>query len=154
MNSNLPNNLNGSNAGNNQVIRPNPVTVQSPVSAGGKELEILPSIKAETVKEVSTEAEIPKEVEKAGVAQIAETIELPLDLKNLGISNPVPQSATGQTATLPEVKLPISDQQVFIGLHQDVTSAFRWLSEWCVHKLHKAHVVIKVIHGKIRRVRD
>jgi hypothetical protein len=155
MNSNLPvNNNTGNKANDDQGVKQNTSFSQIPISAGGKESEMISAKPPENIKEVFVEADIPKEVEKAGVQQVTETIELPPDLKNLGITNQASLSVANQVADLPDVKLPIPDKQVLFGLHQDVSSALRWLAEWCIHKLHKAHVMIKVVHGKIRRVRD
>jgi hypothetical protein len=154
MNSNLPKNNTGNNVNSNQGVKQNTSLSQTPISAGGKESEMISAKPPENIKDISVEADIPKEVEKAGLQQVSETIELPPDLKKLGITNPVSSSVVNQVADLPDVKLPIPDKQVLFGLHQDVSSAIRWLAEWCVHKLHKAHVMIKVVHGKIRRVRD
>lgn len=130
-------------------------TSQSSVSTGsshGKEFEAVKISPTEAVQEVSKEPEIPEEVEKAGVMKVSETIELPPDVKKLGVVSSGASTPITVTPVLSKVVLPISDQQVIVGLHSKVTSAFRWLSTWCIRKLKKAHIALKVIHGKIVRI--
>lgn len=133
-----------------------PVSAQSvsTTSTGLKEQEPAGIVSAETVAEISTEIEVPEEVEKAGVKRIGETIELPPDVKKLGVTHAGVSVPVGSVAALPAVALPISDQQVVTGLHAQVLSALRWLSVWCIKKLKKAHVALKVIHGKVMRVKN
>lgn len=132
-------------------------TPQAPISIGssqGKEFETVKITDSEAVGEVSKEPEIPKEVEKAGVVKVSETIELPPDVKKLGVTPSSSSIPMNVTQVLPKVVLPISDQQIIVGLHAKVTSAFKWLSIWCIRQLKKAHVALKVIHGKIIRVKN
>ena len=132
----------------------NKSNVQTGSASISKEREVMPiSGGSETAREISSEIEVPKEVERAGVMKVSETIELPPDIKKLGVTpsgSSVPVSAS---QTLPKIVLPISDQQVVTGLHISITSALKWLSIWCIRKLQKAHIALKVIHGKIIRVR-
>jgi len=125
----------------------------TPLSVGSfsKETEIRSTRANEPVSEINTEVNLPKEVEQAGVFKHQETIELPPDIKKMGVSvsgasTPVPQTP------LPTVTLPISDTQVVVGLHAQVTQAIRWLAVWCIRRLKKAHIALKTIHGKIVRV--
>ncbi len=119
----------------------------------GKEFEAVKISTTETAQEVSKELEIPEEVEKAGVMKVSETIELPPDVKKLGITPSGASTPITATPVLPEVILPISDQQIIVGLHAKVTSALKWLSTWCIRKLKKAHIALKVMHGKIIRIK-
>lgn len=107
----------------------------------------------EILQAVSAEIEMPKEVEQTGVTMLHDTIELPPDVKKLGVSAAGSTMPVATTTTLPPVALPISDDQVVTGLHQHVTNALRWLSEWCIMRLKKAHVALKIVHGKIIRVK-
>lgn len=107
----------------------------------------------ESISEVSTEVEMPSEVEKAGVVSFKETIELPPDVTNLGVTQIGASAPVQSVPDLPRVDLPISDSQVVVGLHANIGNAFRWLATWCIKKLKKAHVALKVIHGKIIRVK-
>jgi hypothetical protein len=120
--------------------------------AVGQEREFSSISPSEQIKEITPRLEVPEEVEKAGVTKIGETIELPPDVKKLGVTHAGAQTPVVTTA-LPPVTLPISDQQVATGLHAQVASALLWLAVWCIKKLKKAHLTLKVIHGKIVRVK-
>lgn len=120
--------------------------------AGGKEIEGVALSPNEEVSEVSAEVEVPQTVERAGVVKIAETIELPPDVKKLGVTQTGAATPLTQTTSIPSVQLPISDTQVVGGLSASVSLALRWLAVWCIKRLKKAHVALKVIHGRIIRV--
>lgn len=143
--------MNSANVGNQDSKQV--ATAVTATSTGLKEHEPV-LVPAETVHEISAEIEVPEEVEKAGVRRIGETIELPPDVKKLGVTHAGVSVPVGSVAALPAVALPISDQQVVTGLHAQVLSALRWLSVWCIKKLKKAHVALKVIHGKVMRVKN
>jgi len=119
-------------------------------SAVGKEREFSSVSPSEQIKEITPRLEVPEEVEKAGVTKIGE-FELPPDVTKLGVTHTGPTAPV--TTSLPPVTLPISDQQVVTGLHAQVASALLWLAVWCLKKLKKAHLTLKVIHGKITRVK-
>ncbi|MBI2611367.1 hypothetical protein HYW54_01310 [Candidatus Gottesmanbacteria bacterium] len=105
----------------------------------------------EVLQSVSPELQPSKEVKGVGVYAHEEAVKVPPDLQRMGVSPSgpsTPVTTTGQAA----IVLPISDQQVVSGLHAQVYSALRWLAEWCIRKLKKAHLTLKVIHGKIMRV--
>lgn len=87
---------------------------------------------AEHVKEVSQKPQIPEDVEKAG-------------LTHTGPTTPTKQ-ATGKT-----VKLPLTDDEIAIGLHAHIWESIRWMSLWCVRQLNKVHIAIKEVHGKLIR---
>lgn len=129
-----------------------PTTVST--TLGGKEREAVEIVTPEAAKEVSKEIEVPTEVERVGVKKIGgETVELPPDVKKLGVKPVGPSTPIIQTTALPAVSLPISDKKVIKGLHEPIINAFHWLAVWCIRKLKKAHVALKVIHGKIIRVK-
>ena len=104
----------------------------------------------EEIKEALPEVEVSKEISQAGVKPITETIELPPDIKHLGVS--ATGTAIPVVTALPSVKLPISDQKVVQGLHRPISDALRWLAVWCLKKLRKAHLALKMLHGKVIRV--
>jgi hypothetical protein len=132
---------------NNKVVSLQPVSV----THAGKESEPVKTV--EVSQAAAGEIIVPPEVEKAGVTTIKDTIELPPDVKKLGITHAGSSVPVTATVTVPQVILPISDSQVVLGLHANVGNAISWLAAWCVKKLKKAHVTLKVIHGKIIRVR-
>lgn len=96
------------------------------------------------------EIELPKEVVSAGVKAQSTTVQLPANVQNLGVQT-VGQS--GPVTQVTTVVLPLTDDQIAVGLHQGVTSSFRWLAEWCVRRLKQMHVGVKNIHGKLFRVK-
>lgn len=128
--------------------------VPSTVGSLNKEQEILKPAGAEAVQEVAKEPEVTPEVERVGVTVTRESIELPPDVKKLGVTPSGSSVPVATSATIPSVVLPISDQQVVVGLHAQIISSLRWLAVWCLKKLQKAHIMLKVIHGKIIRVKD
>ena len=131
----------------NQPVSPFSTTI-------GKERESLSGVPSEAIQSISTEIEIPEEVERVGVTKVSDTIEIPPDIKKLGVTSTYVSSPTGSAvnSVLPKVVLPISDEEVVTGLHAQITSALRWLSVWCIKRLKKAHLVLKTVHGKIMRV--
>lgn len=129
--------------------------------AGSKEQEVghlgQPEAKIEAV--AKPEVAISKEAKEAGIEIRPESPEIPPDLKKFGVkpsgpSQPVIHPGSDQTGrSVPAVSLPISDDQVLVGLHASVTSSFRWLAEWCLRRLRQAHLILKRIHGRVRRIR-
>lgn len=78
----------------------------------------------------------------------AETIELPPDLKKMGLK----VTTSSQFISYQNIKLPISDDKIIIGLHTPVSSSIRWLATLAIYLLKKAHLTLRVIHGKVIRV--
>lgn len=110
----------------------------------GKELE------PATIKDVSSakEIELPKEVASAGVKVQPTTVQLPQAVAQMGVT-PVGQTVMPQA---PAVALPLTDDQIVLGLKQSITSSWRWLAEFCVRRLKQIHVTIKRMSGKAVRV--
>ncbi len=89
----------------------------------------------------------PDEEVKQYVQVKSETIQLPPDLKQLGLhATPTTNFPTTQ------VTLPVSDDKIVEGLHQPVTSSWRWLAVLMVYILKQAHITLKKVHGQITRV--
>lgn len=98
------------------------------------------------IKEV-VEHQVEKEV-RPFISPRQETIELPPDLKKLGLQ-PVNNS---QFPSYKNIKLPISDEKIIVGLKAPVTTSIRWLATFAVYLLAKAHLMLKVVHGRVIRV--
>lgn len=124
----------------------------SPV--GGKEKEALASASQEIIQEVSSEVEIPEEVERIGVKKISDKMDIPPDVTKMGVTPVGPTQPVVTSTALPSVSLPISDDTVYKGLHAQITEAVKWLAWWCLKQLKKAHLTLKNIHGKIVRVKE
>lgn len=148
MNSATPTQTSGTSISSSKT---SPGPVPSSVTPGGKEQSPQRVNSVDVVSEVSQEIEIPQEVKDAGVVHYSEKIEIPPAVSKLGVS-PSGSSTPVQIPQPPKVVLPITDDQVIAGLHSDNTTAWKWLSVWCVKQLQKAHIALKIIHGKIVRV--
>lgn len=122
-----------------------------PVGGMQKEVEIggLKSSELGLVDVGMQEMELPKEVASAGVKVRPTTIQLPANVQQLGVQSVGQAGPVGQTTT---IVLPLTDDQIVQGLHQGITSSFRWLAEWCIRRLKQVHVGLKYIHGKLFRV--
>ena len=90
----------------------------------------------------------PEEEVKPFVQPRAETIELPPDLKKMGLQ----PTTTTQFPSYQNIKLPLSDDKIFAGLHQPITSSIRWLATLALYLLKQVHLALKVVHGKVVRV--
>lgn len=123
---------------------------QTPVSVGSVHKEQGPAKPSEPYySEKTTTPELNKEVSEAGVKVKQEEIRVDVELQNIGVN------ATGTSTpmpTNPTIVLPIPDTEVEKGLHQKIFHSIRWLAEWCMFQLKRAHLTLKVIHGKVRRI--
>lgn len=79
-----------------------------------------------------------------------EQVVIPQDVADAGVVS------TGHTQfpTYNSVKLPISDDKVMAGLKNPLSSSIRWLSEFCIFLLRRAHIKLKTAHGKAVRMFD
>lgn len=77
-----------------------------------------------------------------------DTIELPPDLKKMGLQS----TSSTQFKSYQNIKLPIPDEKVVVGLHAPITSSFRWLATLAIYLLARVHLGLKVVHGKVIRV--
>jgi hypothetical protein len=89
----------------------------------------------------------PEEEVKLYVQSRRETIKLPPDLKEMGLQD----TSSPKFSTYQTVVLPISDDKVYQGLHAPIYSSLRWLATLAMYLLQKAHLTLKVIHGKVIR---
>ncbi len=89
------------------------------------------------------ETEISPEVASSGVKVQPTTIPIPPPVQQMGV-RPAGQNIP---PAAPAVTLPLSDDQIALGLKQSVWSSWHWLAQWCVRKL-------KQIHRNFTRVRQ
>ena len=100
------------------------------------------------IKEVvEHKVELDDEV-KPFVKVRAETVELPEELKNMGLH----AATTAEFSDYQNIKLPMSDEKIIAALHQPITSSIRWLATLYEYLLKQAHLVLKVVNGKVVRV--
>lgn len=85
-----------------------------------------------------TEIELPKEVAAAGVRAQPTTVQLPQAATQMGVKA-VGDAVIPQATT---VALPLTDDQIALGLKQSVVSSWRWLAEWCMRKIKQLHAKI------------
>ncbi len=111
-----------------------------------KEAEPSPHAKEIEIKEVVEHK--PEEEVRPFVRPRAETIEIPPDLKKMGLQT----ANTTQFPAYQNIKLPISDEKVVVGLHAPITSSLRWLATFAIFLLKQAHLSLKTIHGKVVRI--
>jgi hypothetical protein len=138
-------------------IPPQPSPIQSmaaptqPVSRPQKEIEPVSQVEPPNLEETMGEMELEPDLEQAGVEKISGSVELPPDMVKMGVQSISPTQPISQT---PTVNLPIPDDLVEKGLHVQFFYSLRWLAEWCIKKLKKAHIHLKNLGGKILRVPD
>lgn len=102
------------------------------------------------VRPTVVETEISREVSSSGVKVQPTSIPIPPQVGKLGV-RPAGQNIP---ATTPTVPLPLSDDQIALGLKQGVWSSWRWLAQWCLRRLQQLHMGLKRIHGSLIRVRQ
>lgn len=77
-----------------------------------------------------------------------EKVQVPQDLQDVGVES----TGSTQFPSYNSIKLPISDDRVLQGLHRPISSSLRWLAEFCLHLLKKAHIRLRMAHGKAVRM--
>ncbi len=106
-------------------------------------------------EQYAREIELEKEVAELGGIEKVESgeITLPEDVaREMGISPTVTVHTPMQAATGFSVGgTSLSDDQVTIGLKKPTSSGFRWLAEWFIYQLLKAHYHLKKVSGRIVR---
>jgi len=103
----------------------------------------LENVEIKEVVELETEEDI-----KPFIFPRRETIELPPDLKKLGLQ----ATSNSQFSSYQNIRLPLSDDKVVVGLKEPVTSSKRWLATLAEYILAKANLSLKVVKGKVNRV--
>ncbi len=140
-----------SNSSDPQKIQsvPLPVSQAVPVApSGAKEVEPGKPSQEGLRDATGQEVSIPKEVISAGVRIHPTTIPIPPRVSQLGVK---PAGANVPIQTTTTVILPLTDEQIAIGLHQSIANSVRWLSEWCVRRFKQLHIVVKTVHGRLIR---
>jgi hypothetical protein len=102
------------------------------------------------LRDAVPEIDMPKEVVAAGVSAMPTIVPIPTPVSQLGVQTTGTNvSPTSQTCTLP-----MTDDQIEIGLHKKIGNSARWLAEWCLRQLKKMHVSIKKNGPAWVRVRE
>lgn len=98
------------------------------------------------------EMDLPKELIAAGVKSHPDVVPVSPSVAQMGVAPAgvnIPVPLITQT-----VALPLSDDQIAVGLSQSVESSWRWAAEWCIRRLKQLHIAFKKIGGKIVRVQE
>lgn len=130
-----------------------PISTNTPISqtSANKEIEGGVGLGEAGLRDTSgVEVELPREVASAGVKVRPTTVAIPQPVAQLGVK---PTGANVPSQPAPAVALPLTDDQIAMGLHQGIASSLRWLAEWCVRRLKQLHTGIKYIHGRVMRVK-
>jgi len=106
-------------------------------------------------KETATHIELHEIVEHQPDSEVSEYVEqtahevpIPSDLKEIGVQS----THVVQYPHIKEIHVPLSDDKIVGGLKRPLDSAMRWLAEFCKFLLWKAHIRLKIAHGKAERV--
>jgi hypothetical protein len=110
------------------------VGVNKEIEGGSSELPFRPT---------GQETEVSPEIASSGVKVQPTTIPIPQPVQAMGVK-PAGQNIP---PAAPAVALPLSDDQIALGLKQGIWSSWRWLAQWCIRKL-------KQIHRRLTRVRQ
>lgn len=101
------------------------------------------------------EIELEKKIEAMGGIEKVESgeVKIPEDVaKEMGIKPTVNiQTPIASVTDFSIRNISLSDDQLTAGLTKPTSSGFRWLVEWFIYQLLKAHFHIKKIKGKIFR---
>lgn len=90
----------------------------------------------------------PVEEVKGYVKHRPEAVKVDKELEDMGVEAKE-QIAYQANET---IELPLSDERIVEGLHQPITSSWRWLAEFALYLLKQAHYTLKKVHGHIKRV--
>lgn len=105
----------------------------------------------------SREIELEKKIEELGGIEKVETGEVKLpekEAREMGIKPTVTIETPIEKATGFSIRsLSLSDDQLTTGLTKPTSSGLRWLVEWFIYQLLKAHYFVKRIKGRIFRER-
>ncbi|HCS79398.1 TPA: hypothetical protein DIV55_06725 [Patescibacteria group bacterium] len=82
------------------------------------------------------EMELPKEVAAVGVKVQPTTVTIPQPVAQMGV---ISAGTNVPAQPAPAVALPLTDDQIAVGLKASITSSIRWLAEWCVLRLKQLH---------------
>jgi hypothetical protein len=127
------------------------VPQQTGIPTGAKEVEPGSLTPQEGLRDATgRETELSPEVSSAGVKVHPTTVSIPPPMAGMGVK-PTGQNIPVQTTST--VVLPLTDDQIAVGLHQSITNSVRWLAAWCVRRLKQVHIVLKNVHGKLLRTK-
>jgi hypothetical protein len=138
---------------------PNPIVSSGSKESGGTILEDADKVAKEEGDEYwenyAREIKLEKEIaEMGGVEKVASgEVKVPERVaKEMGIKPTV--EITTPMAKVSDFSVrgvALTDEQLGTGLNKPTSSGFRWLVEWFIYQLLKAHFFVKRVKGKIFR---
>ena len=151
---------------NQKPPTPVPPVVSPVVPAGGKKEADLWAASDRVAKEegdeywenYAREIELEKEILDLGGIERIESgeVKVPAELaKEMGVKPTVEPQTPMETVTGFSVRgVSLSDDQITLDLKKPTSSGLRWLAEWFIYQLLKAHFLIKKVHGRIFRKKN
>lgn len=148
-----------------KVTKVTSVTQVTPVTTGKKEAGVWAESDKVAKEEgdeywenYAREIELEKEIEELGGVEKVENgeVKVPENLaQEMGIK-PIVNIQTPMTNvtgfSIGGVSL--TDDQLTLNLKKPTSTGIRWLAEWFIYQLLKAHYLIKKVHGKIFRRKE
>jgi hypothetical protein len=125
-------------------------TQNSGVGLGAKETEPSNVIPEGLRDATGQETQLSPEVSGAGVRVHPTSVSIPPSVASLGVK---PAGQNVPVTTTSTVVLPLTDDQIAVGLHQSISNSVRWLAAWCIRRLKQVHIVLKNVHGKLIRIK-
>lgn len=131
---------------------PAPAQLTSSTPARAREIEPGLTAPQEGLHDATgQEVTLSPEVSAAGVKVHPATISIPPPVAHMGVR---PSGQNVPVATTTSIKLPLTDDQIAVGLQQSLSNSLRWLAAWCVRRLKQFHIALKIVHGKLIRVKS
>lgn len=130
---------------------PVPAVAEAPMAVS---VEVKPEENDQYWENYAREIELEKEIaEMQGVEKIASgEVKLPQEAKAAGAKPTVTmETPIAEVVDFKVRGVSLSDDQLATGLTQPPSSGFRWLVEWFICQLLKAHFIIKKVRKKIFR---
>ena len=119
---------------------------REPPKAKNEGLSISESVEHTEIHESS---EAPKNDDVTTyVNDSSDQIELDDELKSLGAEVPEEHNHS----SILEIEMPLKDEAILQGKKKPMNTSIRWLAEFCLYYMHRAHIQLKNIHGKVKRV--
>jgi hypothetical protein len=119
-------------------------------ATGSTNKEVLPPIhnKEDLIIKELVEHEPQTEL-KEFIKVRPETIKIPPDLTKIGVQT---KDTPVKFPQYQNLKLPLSDEKIILGLNQPINSSWRWLATLALYLLKKAHLSLKVVEGRVVRI--
>lgn len=125
-----------------QAVPPPNMPVVGGMAKEAETMRIPTQSEAPQATEAGQEESLSREVSQSGVSLHPTTVQISKTIQQLGVKT------VGQTpvvSTTPTVSLPLSDDQIAQGLHQSITSSWRWLATWCERRLKEIHTIVRSV---------